>query len=166
MDVTLGRVSYNKRKAQRSGRAWTYHFAHPDSTCRYCPHDHTTHLTLSRQPYFLTTDGERRIVARNAEIVRALLHRLRERKSAPRRCLCYQRNTSRGGNVGGSVARRGLGLPRGRLPIIIQQLPQLLPSIPNHLRLLGDLVVEDGPKMGRGRRPHERESARSPRIKS
>ena len=100
MDIALGRVSYDKRRAQRNGRAWTYHFAHADSTCRYCRHDHTTHLTLSGQPHFLTADGERRIVTRDAEIIWAFCTACAD-EIGTSQVLCYQRSIGVGESVGG-----------------------------------------------------------------
>lgn len=100
MDITLRkRKRDNKRFSERNGRAWTRHFAHPDSTCRYCPHDHTTHLTVSGQPHFRTPDGERRIVARNAEITRAFCTACAE-KIGTSQVVCYQRSIAVGERLG------------------------------------------------------------------
>ena len=105
MDVTLRiRKRYNKRHATRNGRAWTYHFAHLDSTCRYCPHDHTTHLTLSGQPHFLTSNGERRIVARDAEIIRTFCTACAD-EIGTSQVVCYQRGIAVGERVGATDHR-------------------------------------------------------------
>lgn len=99
MDVTLTVGRSNKKREHRNGRAWTRHFAHPDSTCRYCPHDHTTHLTVSGQPYFRTREGEKRIVARNAEILKAFCTACAD-EIGTSQVLCYQRNIAVGERLG------------------------------------------------------------------
>ena len=62
MDRTLKRASgKNKRRQQRNGSAWR-RFSPDGTTCRYCKHDHTKHLTSSGQPHFYrpATEAERR----------------------------------------------------------------------------------------------------------
>ena len=51
----------NKRRQNRNGSAWR-RFSPDGTTCRYCKHDHTTHLTSSGQPHFYrpATEAEKR----------------------------------------------------------------------------------------------------------
>ena len=51
----------NKRRQQRNGSAWR-RFSPDGTTCRYCKHDHTAHLTSSGQPHFYrpATEAEKR----------------------------------------------------------------------------------------------------------
>ena len=51
----------NKRRQQRNGSAWR-RFSPDGTTCRYCKHDHTKHLTSSGRPHFYrpATEAEKR----------------------------------------------------------------------------------------------------------
>ena len=51
----------NKRRGERNGSAWR-RFSPDGTTCRYCKHDHSTHLTSSGQPHFYrpATEAEKR----------------------------------------------------------------------------------------------------------
>ncbi len=52
MDRTLKRAKRkNKRRGRRNQGAWR-RFSPDGIHCRYCKHDHTTHLTSSGQPHF------------------------------------------------------------------------------------------------------------------
>ena len=97
MDVTLKKKKrYNKRQSERNGKAWVDRFAKPDLTCRYCPHDHTTHLTLSGQPSFRSPNGKLRyIVARDAEIIRTFCTACAEEIGSSQ-VVCYQRSIAVG----------------------------------------------------------------------
>ena len=62
MDRTLKTAKRkNKRRQNRNGSAWR-RFSPDGTTCRYCKHDHTTHLTSSGQPHFYrpATEAEKR----------------------------------------------------------------------------------------------------------
>ena len=62
MDRTLKRATRrSKRRQDRNGSAWR-RFSPDGTTCRYCKHDHTTHLTSSGQPHFYrpATEAEKR----------------------------------------------------------------------------------------------------------
>ncbi len=62
MDRTLKRATRrNTRRQGRNGSAWR-RFSLDGTTCRYCKHDHTKHLTSSGQPHFYrpATEAERR----------------------------------------------------------------------------------------------------------
>ena len=62
MDKTLNPVrKKNKRNQTRNWKAWQV-FSPNGTQCRFCPHDHTTHLTSSAQPHFyrLATEEERK----------------------------------------------------------------------------------------------------------
>ena len=97
LDVTLKkRERAHKRESARNGRAWGNHFAKDDLTCRYCPHDHTTHLSWSGQPHFRSRDGRKRyIVARDAEIFRTFCTACAQ-DIGTSQVVCYQRNTAVG----------------------------------------------------------------------
>ena len=58
MDRTLNPVKRgNKRRRARNWKAWQ--LFSPDGTrCRFCEHDHTTHLTSSGQPHFYQPAAE------------------------------------------------------------------------------------------------------------
>ncbi len=52
MDRTLNPVKRgNKRRMARNWKAWQL-FSPNGAQCRFCPHDHTVHLTSSAQPHF------------------------------------------------------------------------------------------------------------------
>ena len=61
MDSTLTRAKRtNKHRQERNFRAWQ-RFSPDGTTCRFCKHDHTTHLCTSAQPHFYrpATEAER-----------------------------------------------------------------------------------------------------------
>ena len=62
MDRTLKRATRrNKRRQDRNGSAWR-RFSPDGTTCRYCKHDGSHHLTSSGQPHFYrpATEAEKR----------------------------------------------------------------------------------------------------------
>ena len=62
MDRMLKRTTRrNKRRSERNHGAWQ-RFSPDGTTCRYCKHDHTKHLTSSGQPHFYrpATEAEKR----------------------------------------------------------------------------------------------------------
>ena len=123
MDRTLNPVKRgNKKRRARNWKAWQ--LMSPDgSTCRFCPHDHTQHLTSSGQPHYYrpATDEERRdpfeklythelpdgnqvlvkrmIVSRKAELITAFCTEC-ARELDTQQVLCYQRTLAKGEVVG------------------------------------------------------------------
>ena len=132
MDRMLKRATRrNKRRQQRNGSAWR-RFSPDGTTCRYCKHDHTKHLTSSGQPHFYrpATEAERRDpsvqlyrhtlppgrlragAAHGRPQPRRAHHRLlhpvrREPAHPPGALLPAQRGRRRGGRVGHRTQRHG-----------------------------------------------------------
>ena len=123
MDSTLTRAKRtNKHRQERNFKAWQ-RFSPDGTTCRFCKHDHTTHLCTSAQPNFYrpATEEEMRdprvtlyrhntpgggsilvrrmTVARHAEIVTAFCTACAE-AAGTRQVLCYQRSRAIGEVVG------------------------------------------------------------------
>ena len=112
----------NKRRQNRNGSAWR-RFSPDGTTCRYCKHNHTTHLTSSGQPHFYRPawEAERRdssvmlyrhtlpqggsvlvrrmVVANHAELITAFCTACAE-SIGTHQVLCYQRNVGVGEVVG------------------------------------------------------------------
>ena len=123
MDRTLNPVKRgNKRRRARNWKAWQ--LFSPDGTkCRFCSHDHTTHLTSSGQPhlYRLATETERRdpfeklyrhdladgnsvlvkriTVTKHAELLTAFCTACAGEKDTAQ-VLCFQRTLAKGEVVG------------------------------------------------------------------
>ena len=123
MDSTLTRAKRtNKHRQERNFKAWQ-RFSPDGTTCRFCKHDHTTHLCPSAQPHFYrpATEAERSdptvtlyrhntpgggsilvrrmTVARHAEIVTAFCVACAEAAQTAQ-VLCYQRSRAIGEVVG------------------------------------------------------------------
>ncbi len=122
MDKTLSPAKRpNKRRQHRHGRAWR-RFSPGGVTCRYCPHDSSSHLCTSGQPHFYrraTHDEERDpyltlykhetpggsvlvrrlVVARDAELITAFC-RACTRDLGTHQVLCFQRTLATGEVVG------------------------------------------------------------------
>ena len=103
------------------------------TTCRYCKHDHTTHLTSSGQPHFYrpATEAEKRdpsvmlyrhtlsqggsvlvrrmVVANHAELVTAFCTACAE-SIGTHQVLCYQRNVGVGEVVGVQTGHRDMAI--------------------------------------------------------
>ena len=123
MDRTLNPVKRgNKRRRARNWKAWQ--LFSPDGTrCRFCEHDHTTHLTSSGQPHFYrpateadwsnpgeklyrheVEDGsevlvKRVTVASRAELLTAFCTACANDKQTDQ-VLCFQRTLAKGEVVG------------------------------------------------------------------
>ena len=122
-DRTLNPVKRgNKRRRTRNWNAWQI-FSPDGTTCRFCEHDHTVHLTSSGAPHFYrpATDEERRdpleklyrhdlddgtevllkriTVASRAELITAFCTRCAEDKQTGQ-VLCYQRTLAKGEVIG------------------------------------------------------------------
>jgi len=112
----------NKRRRARNWKAWQ--LFSPDGTkCRFCEHDHTTHLTSSGQPHFYRPatakdwrnsneklyrhdlpSGDsvlvkRIVVANRAELLTAFCVECAKAKDTSQ-VLCYQRTLAKGEVVG------------------------------------------------------------------
>ena len=122
----------NKRRQQRNGSAWR-RFSPDGTTCRYCKHDHTKHLTSSGQPHFYrpATDAEKRdpttmlyrhtlpqggsvlvrrmVVASHAELITAFCVACAESMNT-HQALCYQRNVGVGEVVGLDTERKDMAI--------------------------------------------------------
>ena len=122
----------NKRRQNRNGSAWR-RFSPDGTTCRYCKHDHTTHLTSSGQPHFYrpATEAEKRdpsvmlyrhtlsqggsvlvrrmVVANHAELVTAFCTACAE-SIGTHQVLCYQRNVGVGEVVGVQTGHRDMAI--------------------------------------------------------
>ena len=122
----------NKRRQQRNGSAWR-RFSPDGTTCRYCKHDHTKHLTSSGQPHFYrpATGAEKRdpsvqlyrhtlpqggsvlvrrmVVASHAELITAFCIPCAE-SIGTRQVLCYQRNVGIGEVVGLVTERKDMAI--------------------------------------------------------
>ncbi len=123
MDRTLRKSRRgNRRRQERNLTAWQG-FSPDGTTCRYCPHDSSTHLCTSAQPVFYrpATEAERRsrsvrlyshdtpdngavlvrrmVVARAAELITVFCTRCAEEMNT-RQVACFQRNTAVGEVVG------------------------------------------------------------------
>ncbi len=122
----------NKRRQQRNGSAWR-RFSPDGTTCRYCKHDHTKHLTSSGQPHFYrpATDAEKRdpttmlyrhtlpqggsvlvrrmVVASHAELITAFCVACAESMNT-HQVLCYQRNVGVGEVVGLVTERKDMAI--------------------------------------------------------
>ena len=123
MDKTLTIAKRtNKRRQERHFKAWQ-RFSPDGTTCRFCKHDHTTHLCTSAQPHFYrpASEAERRdprvmlyrhtstdngsvlvrrvTVAKHTEIVTAFCTACAE-AAGTRQALCYQRSLATGEVVG------------------------------------------------------------------
>ena len=112
----------NKRRQSRAYSAWR-RFSPDGSTCRFCPHDGSTHLCASAQPHFYrkATEGEtkdptvtlyrydssddgwalvrRVVVANHAELITAFCTACAEEADTSQ-VLCYQRSFATGEVVG------------------------------------------------------------------
>ena len=123
MDRTLRKAKRgNRRRQERNLTAWQA--LSPDgTTCRFCPHDASTHLCTSSQPHFYrpATDAERHsrsirlyrhetlengpvllrrmVVARGAELITVFCTAC-AREMNTRQVACFQRNTAVGEVVG------------------------------------------------------------------
>ena len=123
MDRTLNPVKRgNKRRRARNWKAWQL-FSPDGAKCRFCEHDHTTHLTSSAQPHFYRPataeercdpfeklyrheleDGtealvKRVTVASRAELLTAFCTACAKDKQTDQ-VLCFQRTLARGEVVG------------------------------------------------------------------
>ena len=132
MDRTLKTAKRkNKRRQDRNGSAWR-RFSPDGTTCRYCKHNHTTHLTSSGQPHFYrpATEAEKRdpsvmlyrhtlpqggsvlvrrmVVANHAELITAFCTACAE-SIGTHQVLCYQRNVGIGEVVGVQTGHREHG---------------------------------------------------------
>ena len=128
MDRTLRKARRgNRRRQERNLTAWQS-FSPDGDTCRYCPHEASTHLCTSGQPHFYrpATDAERHVspstlyrhetpeagpalvrrmvVARGAELISVFCTAC-AREMNTRQVACYQRNTAVGEVVG--LSRNG-----------------------------------------------------------
>ena len=133
MDRTLKTAKRkNKRRQNRNGSAWR-RFSPDGTTCRYCKHDHTTHLTSSGQPHFYrpATEAEKRdpsvmlyrhtlpqggsvlvrrmVVANHAELVTAFCTAC-AKSIGTHQVLCYQRNVGVGEVVGVQTGHRDMAI--------------------------------------------------------
>ncbi len=133
MDRMLKRATRkNKRRQDRNGTAWR-RFSPDGETCRYCKHNHTTHLTSSGQPHFYrpATEAEKRdptvmlyrhtlpqggsvlvrrmTVASHAELITAFCTACAE-SIGTHQVLCYQRNVGVGEVVGLVTERKDLAI--------------------------------------------------------
>ena len=123
MDRTLNPVKRgNKRRRARNWKAWQ--LFSPDGTkCRFCEHDHTSHLTSSGQPHYYrpATEAERRdpfeklyrhdlpsgdsvlvkriTVANRAELLTAFCTACAKENDTAQ-VLCFQRTLAKGEVVG------------------------------------------------------------------
>ena len=112
----------NKRRRARNWNAWQL-FSPDGAKCRFCEHDHTTHLTSSGRPYFFRPATEqdwrnpsdklyrhelpsgaevmvkRVTVASRAELLTAFCTRCAEDKQTGQ-ALCCQRTLAKGEVVG------------------------------------------------------------------
>ena len=123
MDRTLKTAKRSsKRRRNRNSGAWR-RFSHDGKTCRFCPHDGTTHLCSSGQPHFYrkatrqeATDPSvmlyrhhmpqggsilvrRMVVAKSAEIISAFCSACAQ-EIGTTQVLCYQRTLATGEVVG------------------------------------------------------------------
>ena len=123
MDKTLRKARRgNRRRQERNLTAWQG-FSPDGTTCRYCPHDSSTHLCTSGQPTFYrpATDAERHsrsarlyrhetpengpvlvrrmVVARAAELITVFCVDCAEEMGTAQ-VACFQRNTAGGEVVG------------------------------------------------------------------
>ena len=133
MDRTLKPATRrNKRRQQRNGSAWR-RFSPDGTTCRYCKHDGSHHLTSSGQPHFYrpATEAEKRdpsvqlyrhtlpqggsvlvrrmVVASHAELITAFCVACAESLST-HQVLCYQRNVGIGEVVGLVTERKDMAI--------------------------------------------------------
>ena len=133
MDRTLKRATRrNKRRGQRNSGAWRS-FSPDGETCRYCKHNHTTHLTSSGQPHFYRPAWEaekrdssvmlyrhtlpqggsvlvrRMVVANHAELITAFCTACAE-SIGTHQVLCYQRNVGVGEVVGLVTERKDMAI--------------------------------------------------------
>ena len=131
MDRTLKTAKRkNKRRQNRNGSVWR-RFSPDGTTCRYCKHDHATHLTSSGQSHFYrpATEAEKRdpsvmlyrhtlpqggsvlvrrmVVANHAELITAFCTACGELEHPPGALLPAQRGRRRGGR--GADRPQGLG---------------------------------------------------------
>ena len=143
MDRTLKTAKRkNKRRQNRNGSAWR-RFSPDGTTCRYCKHDHTTHLTSSGQPHFYrpATEAEKRdpsvmlyrhtlpqggsvlvrrmVVANHAELVTAFCTACAE-SIGTHQVLCYQRNVGVGEVVGVQTGHRDMAIAARRSRSLIR----------------------------------------------
>ena len=124
MDKTLRVAKYrNRLRETRNANAWKK-FSPDGTICRYCEHDHTTHLTRSGQPHFYRPataaewgdgsvtrywDGDvlgyrrRMTVAQRAEFTAVYCSACAQHIGTAQ-VLCYQRNIAVGEMVGGEEA--------------------------------------------------------------
>ncbi len=132
MDRTLRKSRRgNRHRQDRNLTAWQG-FSPDGTTCRYCPHDPSTHLCTSGQPMFYrpATDAERNspsirlyrhetpengpvlvrrmVVARAAELITVFCVACALEMNT-RQVACYQRNTAVGEVVG--ISPNGKGKP-------------------------------------------------------
>ena len=123
MDRTLNPVKRgNQRRRARNWKAWQL-FSPGGTHCRFCEHDHTTHLTSSGQPHYYrpATEEERQnpneklyhhdtlehgsvlvkriTVAKQAELLTAFCTACAEELDTGQ-VLCYQRTLAKGEVVG------------------------------------------------------------------
>ena len=122
----------NKRRQSRNGSAWR-RFSPDGTTCMYCKHDHTKHLTSSGQPHFYrpATEAEKRdpsvqlyrhtlpqggsvlvrrmVVASHAELITAFCTACAESMNT-HQVLCYQRNVGVGEVVGLVTERKDMAI--------------------------------------------------------
>ena len=133
MDRMLKRATRkNKRRQDRNGTAWR-RFSPDGETCRYCKHNHTTHLTSSGQPHFYrpATEAEKRdptvmlyrhtlpqggsvlvrrmTVANHAELITAFCTACAE-SIGTHQVLCYQRKVGIGEVVGLVTERKDMAI--------------------------------------------------------
>ncbi len=128
MDRALKTVERSsKRCRNRNYQAWQ-RFSPDGKTCRFCPHDHTTHLCSSGQPHFYrnATEGEERnpsvrlyrrtlpqggsisirrmVVAKSPELITAFCTACAEEMRTDQ-VLCYLRTLAVGEMVGAETER-------------------------------------------------------------